>query len=114
MRHPHFLIATLVAGLGALATGSALASDASMPRVDQRQAQQKARIQDGIASGELTRREVHGLVHGQAHIARAEHRATADGVVTRGERAHLHQMQDRASHQIGRQKHDAQKRPGGL
>lgn len=114
MKHPQLLLAALVAGLGALATGSAFASDASMPRVDQRQAHQQARIQDGIAAGELTRREVHGLVHGQAHIARAEHRATADGVVTRGESIRLHQMQDRASHRIGRQKHDGQQRPGRL
>lgn len=104
----------LVAGAGLLAgSGTVLASEADMPRVDQRQAHQQQRIRDGVASGELTRREAHGLVHQQIHIHRAEQRATSDGDVTRNEQARLHLMQDRASHRIARQKHDGPTRPGG-
>ena len=103
-------VGALVA-LGLAAAGSARAEGPDLPRVDERQAHQKARIQDGIASGELTRREAHGLVHQQAHIAVAERRAVADGQVAKAERARLHVMQDRASRQIARQKHDGQSRP---
>lgn len=87
------------------------AGAASTPVVDARQAQQQGRINQGVASGELTRREARQLRHQQQHIAHAEARAKADGVVTPGERAKLDRMQDRASRNIHRQKHDAQHRP---
>lgn len=111
MKSTTVLIVALVAGLGTLAAAPAFADEAGMPRVDQRQAQQKQRIQDGIASGALTRPEAHGLVHGQRQIAHAERRALADGTVTKRESAQLHLMQDRTSRQIARQKHDGQTRP---
>ena len=57
-----------------------------MPHVDQRQAQQQARIQQGVASGELTHKEAAHLEKQQAHIAKAETRAESDGKVTRQER----------------------------
>ncbi len=94
-----------------LCAGSALAH-AATPRVDQRQDRQEQRIEQGQASGQLTARETRRLEHQQAHIGRAEARARADGTVTRAERAHLHRLQDRASHDIHRQKHDAQQAPG--
>ena len=83
-------------------------AQANTPRVDQRQANQEQRIDQGIASGSLTQREANRLDRGQQRVDNMENRAKADGVVTRGERAHLHQAQDRQSARIYRQKHDRQ------
>jgi len=78
------------------------------PRVDRREQRQEARIDQGIASGQLTARETHRLDREQAHIQRAESHVKADGQVTARERARLERMQDRASADIRRQKHDRQ------
>ena len=81
------------------------------PRADHREKNQRYRIQNGVASGELTRRETANARHDQRTIRRSEHRAKADGVVTRSERARLDNKQDRASRQLRRDKHDVQDRP---
>ena len=81
------------------------------PQVDARQARQQRRIAQGLAEGSLTGPEARGLRAQQRHIARVEHHAKADGAVTRGERLHLHRLQDRASRHIAAQKRDAQVRP---
>ncbi|NTV71238.1 MAG: hypothetical protein HGA71_13975 [Azonexaceae bacterium] len=83
-------------------------AQANTPRVDQRQANQEQRIDQGIASGSLTQREANRLERGQQHVDNMENRAKADGVVTRGERARLHQAQDVQSRRIYAQKHDRQ------
>lgn len=83
-------------------------AQANTPRVDQRQANQEQRIEQGVASGSLTPREANRLERGQQHVANMESRAKADGVVTRQERARLHQAQDVQSRRIYAQKHDAQ------
>lgn len=83
-------------------------AQANTPRVDQRQANQEQRIDQGIASGSLTQREANRLERGQQHVDNMENRAKADGVVTRAERARLHQAQDVQSARIHRQKHDRQ------
>jgi hypothetical protein len=100
--------------LGACLAAASLASwaqaqPAATPGVDQRQANQEQRIDRGIASGELTARETKRLEKEQAVINRAEDQAKADGVVTAKERRRLHTMQDRASRDIRRQKHDRQR-----
>ena len=78
------------------------------PRVDQREANQAARIEQGAASGSLTPREAARLDRGQQRVERMEARAKSDGVVTAGERARLHQAQDTQSRHIAAQKHDRQ------
>lgn len=83
-------------------------AQSAMPRVEQRQANQEMRIQQGVANGSLTPREANRLERGQQHVDRMENRALADGVVTRQERARLHQAQDVQSRQIAREKHDRQ------
>lgn len=93
-----------------LATGAAQAQNADTPGIDKRQANQEKRIDQGIASGELTKREARRLERQQNRIDRAEAAAKADGKVTKKERAGLHHMQDKASANIAHQKHDAQKR----
>lgn len=98
--------------LTALISGVLLAGAASAgtPVVDQRQADQRARINEGVASGELTRREAAGLRAEQAHVRREEREAKADGVVTRRERRHMQRELDQSSANIHEQKHDAQDR----
>ncbi len=80
----------------------------STPRVDQRQANQDQRIDQGVASGSLSQREAARLERGQQHVDNMETRATADGVVTNRERARLEQAQDVQDRKIYRQKHDRQ------
>lgn len=103
-------ITLLGACLAAVSIASWAQSDpAATPRVDQRQANQERRIDEGIASGTLTAAEAKRLEKEQAVINRAEDKAKADGTVTTQERKRLHRMQDRASHDIHRQKHDRQR-----
>jgi hypothetical protein len=80
------------------------AASAATPVVDARQARQDVRIDAGVASGRLTPRETAALDRQQHRIDRAEARAEADGVVTRGERVHLHRRLNASSHSIYRAK----------
>ena len=92
-----------------LIAGSALAQT-NTPVVTERQENQQARIAEGVKSGELTKREAARL-HAEQRTIRAEKRmAKADGKVTPAERAKLRRDQNRASADIYRQKHDAQKK----
>lgn len=96
-----------VGGVMVLTTGMAFAQ-ADTPGIDRRQANQAKRIDQGIASGQLTPREANRLEREQNRITRMEDRAKADGVVTDKERARLNRAQNRASRHIAREKHDAQ------
>lgn len=78
------------------------------PGIDQRQMNQERRIDQGIASGQLTAREAARLERGQERIDAMENRAKADGVVTARERARIHHAQNVESRRIYRQKHDRQ------
>jgi len=80
--------------------------------IDARQARQRARIRNGVESGQLTRREATRLRGDQRTIRRQERRARADGVVTPRERAQLYRHQKRASRHINTQRHDRQQRAG--
>jgi tellurite resistance protein len=97
-------ITLAIASMGAFAQGAAAAT----PRVDQREANQQARIETGVASGQLNRREARRLERQQAQIRAAERHAKADGVVTPSERRHLDRMQKQASANIHAEKHDGQ------
>jgi hypothetical protein len=104
------LIATAVLALGTVAASAqdAAAPGTATPRIDQRQANQDKRIDQGVASGQLTPRETRRLNKEQAAIDRTEDKAKADGKVTAKEHRHLTKMQNHASRDIHRQKHDAQ------
>jgi hypothetical protein len=110
--HKPSLFATAIltlAALGASAQTAASAPGTNTPRIDQRQANQERRIDQGVASGALTARETRRLDKEQAVIAKAEDKAKADGSVSAQERKRLHKMQNHASRDIRRQKHDAQR-----
>lgn len=78
------------------------------PRIDQREANQSARIDQGITSGQLTQRETARLRAGQSHVQSLEDKAKADGTVTSQERARISHAQDVQSARVYRQKHDRQ------
>ncbi len=106
-------LATLTLSLlSAAAFAQAASAPAATPGIDKRQAQQEQRIDQGVASGQLTRREAHRLEREQNAINRVEGNAKADGTVTAQERKKLHRMQGHASKDIHHQKHDAQHRAG--
>jgi hypothetical protein len=84
------------------------------PGVNARQQNQRERIQQGVRSGELTRRETRKAVETQRDVRQLERAYKSDGKLTAGERADLHHEQNQASRQIYRQKHDAQARPAAV
>jgi hypothetical protein len=101
------LIALLsLAAVQAYAQTPASAPGTNTPRIDHRQERQEARIQHGAASGALTAQETRRLEREQTHIAHAEARAKSDGTVTAHERRRLHRMQDGASRDIHRKRHN--------
>lgn len=100
MTRPYILAASLLAVM----TTGALAD-----RIDDRQAQEAARIQQAQRSGQLTVRETITLKAEQTRIAEMERRAKADGHVTRREAAAIDRAQDAASRHIYQESHDSQK-----
>jgi Skp family chaperone for outer membrane proteins len=99
---------------GVLAVVSASHADtrrARDPGVNARQHNQRERIQQGVKSGELTRRETGRLVNEQRDVRQLERDYKADGTLSAGERRDLHQEQNEASRHIYNQKHDEQDRP---
>lgn len=80
------------------------------PLVNKRQDRQEDRIKQGVASGELTKREARRL-HRKEHAIKAKEEAyKADGTLTATERKDLHQDLNALSKDIKREKHDLQQR----
>ena len=100
----------LLAALVAVVALPALAQ--TTPCVDKRQANQDARIQEGVQSGQLTAKETAKLEKGQAKVEKKEAKAKADGTVTAKERKKLAKAQNKQSKKIYREKHDNQTQPG--
>lgn len=96
----------LVAVLAAFALP--VLAQTNTPNVDQRQANQQQRIDQGVKSGELTGKEAARLEKGQERIQKMEDKAKADGKVTPKERARLQKAQNVESRKIAREKHDRQ------
>ena len=106
MKTVKFLAAAAIAAT----TLPALAQTQSTPRIDQRQANQAQRIEQGKKSGALTDKEATRLEKGQARVQKMEDKAVADGKVTKKERRKIEHAQDVQSRRIARQKHDKQKK----
>jgi hypothetical protein len=87
------------------------ASSQRMQASVQRNINQEQRIQQGLQSGELTKREAGKLERGQARVTGQEARAGRDGHVGQHEQAGIQRTENRQSKKIYRQKHDAQARP---
>jgi hypothetical protein len=100
-----------------LATAFTLPAFAQVPnaapntqRMDKREANQASRIDKGVASGEINKREEARLERGQARVGKMEAKAASDGKVTGKERVAIERAQDRQSARIARQSHDKQHR----
>jgi hypothetical protein len=78
--------------------------------VDRREQAQRARIRQGVRSGELTRNETRRLAQQEARIRVVERKAKSDGEITKKEALRLDRVLDRASRNIHRQKNDRQDR----
>jgi hypothetical protein len=94
--------------LVALAVMALLPMAAQAQDVNHRLADQHARIRQGIASGQLTRRETRNLRHRDARIsARVRRdRRVHGGRLTSGERRRLNRSLNRTSRAIYRGKHN--------
>lgn len=99
---------TLFIGLAALT--AICATSASADEIDRRQAMQERRIQDGVRSGEITRREYRALEAEQARIRQLEARAKADGRVDGREAAEIRRAQNEASRHIRQESTDSERR----
>jgi hypothetical protein len=95
------------AAIGAIAL-PVMAQTQSTPKIDQRQANQERRIEQGEKSGALNQREAARLEKGQARVQKMENKAVADGKVTPKEQARINKAQNKQSRRIAKQKHDAQ------
>jgi hypothetical protein len=104
------LILTAAIAAASALSGAAFASNAT-PRLDQREARQQQRIDQGVASGQLTQREAARMQKRANRLERHEQHAKADGVVTPAERRRLQREANHNSLKIHRQKHDAQQAP---
>ena len=78
--------------------------------IDRREHNQKARIRQGVRSGELTRAEARRLAKEEARIRKIERKAKSDGKITRPEARRLNRALDKTSRDIYKQKHDNQDR----
>jgi hypothetical protein len=86
----------------------AFAQTDSTRRIDQREANQERRIEQGEKSGALTPREAARLEKGQSRVDKMEKKAMADGKVSAKERRRIEHAQDQQSRRIYREKHDKQ------
>jgi hypothetical protein len=89
--------------------GGAATGSMKDPGIQQRMQNLEQRIDQGVKSGALTPKEAGKLEAEQARIQQAEQRMKSDGNLTGQERQKLHNMQDRSSSHIYKQKHDRQK-----
>ena len=96
----------LMAGLLALTGLPAAAQNVNDPGIQKREARQQDRIQQGVNSGQLSQGEATRLENQQSHLQAAEGRMKADGNLNQAERAKLTRMQDRASRNVCRKKHN--------
>jgi len=93
--------------ISVLACGTMLAAD----RPAKRQVKQQARINEGVKSGELTKREATKLQVEKAKLHKEIKQDRKDGPgLTPAERAKIEAKQDKLSRDIAREKHDAQTR----
>ena len=110
----HILITAVALAAGGIAfaqtaPAAAPAKDPiATPKLDARQANQQGRIDQGVASGQLTPRETANLEKREARLEADKQAARSDGRVTSAERRRLQREANRASRRIAAQKHDKQ------
>ena len=88
----------------------AASAQTATPGINARQANERGRIRQGVAGGQLTRPETARLRARESDIHQDKKAARADVVVTRDERQDIRKDERQASRAIYRQKHDNQAR----
>ncbi len=108
-------IQALITALVLTVSGAAFAQPKSAPKdpaatpgLDQRQANQEKRIEQGVASGQLNAKEAERLEKREDKLEADKQAAKADGKVTAQERKQLHREANRDSRAVYRQNHDRQ------
>lgn len=87
------------------------AASVSAQTIRQKSRNERARIKQGVRSGELTKAEAVNLAKDQKEIRQEVKQAkTDDGVIDRSERKDIKQDQRQASRKIYRKKHNARDR----
>jgi hypothetical protein len=99
------IVAGLLAGVVTLGSLPAVAGPYDS-NINQVEARQEYRINQGLRSGQLTPGEFRRLENQQARIRATEAQMRADGRLTRGEKTQLAQMQARANRNIYRYRHN--------
>lgn len=85
--------------------GNPLSASSQRMQADvQRNVNQEKRVENGLQTGSLTKREASRLEQGQAHVDHTEARAAADGHVGAGEQARVQRAENRQSARIHRAK----------
>jgi hypothetical protein len=102
------LILSFAALAATLVAATSFAQTAT-PVVTERQQNEAARINQGVASGELTKGEARNLRTEQRGIQAEKKAFKADGKVTAAERTQLRHDQKVASKRIYKKKHNAKK-----
>ena len=90
--------------------GSVFAGNVDDPGIQDRIMEQQKRIDEGIASGSLTRDEAARVQDNLNRIKAEEARLKADGKLTKRERARLQHELDRNSDKIFKKKHNQRRR----
>jgi hypothetical protein len=96
-----------ILSVAAIASGTAVAADAS---VSSRLDRQQQRIEQGWRSGDLNRNEVRRLEGEQRQIRQERRQYAADGHIDRYERADLQRDLNRADRHIYNERHDGNRR----
>lgn len=101
---------SVLAALALLSISYSASAQTATPGINARQRNERARIRQGVASGELNRAEAARMRGREAEIRHEKQAAKSDGVVTRDERQDIRKDERQASRAIYRQKHDGQVR----
>jgi len=104
------LILIFLVGAMIMVVAGGVSGGTADPGIQDRIAEQQRRIDQGIATGELTRHEADILQDNLNWIKAEEARLKADGRLTPGERARLHRALDRNSTMIYKKKHNPVRR----
>ncbi len=89
-------------------TGNPSSASSKRMQADvQRNANQQARIEQGVQSGSLTKHEAASLERGQSHVNAAEARAGADGHVGAAEQRNIQARENHQSKRVYHKKHNA-------
>lgn len=97
--------------LAAFAIGTLLSTGALTSQVKKREVRQQKRINQGVRSGELTKKETLKIEAAEAKLHKEIKDDRQDGPgLTPKERAKINKKQKKLSKRIYKQKHDGQKR----